>query len=62
MAGSIEENELSWDEVKKGLAETQRRLEGSVQQFEDFLSRRFTSQNKKERLGVSTNEVSKSLY
>lgn len=62
MAGGIGETEPSWEEVNKGLTEIERRLERSVQQFEDSLSRRFTSQNKKERLGVSKNEVSKSLY
>ena len=34
----------------------------SLQRLEDSLSRQSTSENKKERLGVPKDEVSKSLY
>ena len=57
----IEEGNTTWEELMKNLDKTQQRIELSLQQFKASLSRSSTSRIK-ERLGISTSEVSKSLY
>jgi hypothetical protein len=60
-ASPIEEEKPKWEELMKNLDKTQQRLEHSLQRFKASPSRQSMSRNK-ERLGISTNEVSKSLY
>ena len=61
-ASLIEEMKPSWEMIMKEFDKTHQRIAHGLQRLEDSLPRQSTSENKKERLGVPKDEVSKSPY
>ena len=61
-ASPTEEMKPSLEMIMKEFDKTHQRIHHSLQRLEDSLSRQSTSQNKKQRLDVPKDEVSKSTY